>query len=1324
MSWFKKVIKQFIKEDHEEMEPFEAAEKQEDPLIRNEWNNEWKKEEDSKIIYKYPKGKFRFPVISDEEIGIPGRQSRQDHQAERRQNAQASERQEPAQAGRQSGQGYTEQQEHTVEKRQNAVTYTGRQEQSLNSNQHAPTNSGRQERQNERRQNVSVNKGMQEVQSDRRHPNRQEISNNRRTSSQAIHSRLKPRELPEESTPNPKSYQSKMPFKPTEIPSPIYGYNNRPKVDEKPKEEVVRTKKIDSSDFLTSVMRRKEAAEQAALRAELQKEESKESKFSEQSGTAETKMESNISNARDIEQIPKEIALNTEASVLNKATVQNSIPAVYSSEEELQPAFIMEETEELNSLIQHEPIVSLVVEEKTQPQEAEDVMYAASTVVYELEEEPLLQEEEKTSAKVDVMLPQEEKLYVEPAEVVELEEEPRLQEEEQTSAKVDVILPQEEKLYVEPAEVVELEEEPLLQEEEKTSAKVDVMLPQEEKLHIEPAEVVELEEEPLLQEEEKTSAKVDVMLPQEEKLHVEPAEVVELEERYSTKAESSLQFEELPVIEESAVMLKMEETANSIEEKLDFAVNENIQMEVEQSNHSVVSSEWTEEQPSIEKTEVTAVATTVAKQEQKDVEEIKEPQNAPVMKRALPFNVLMLNTDRKSLETKRKEQQIKKREQATQSITESAAASEAVYRVQEEQAAMSEPIVQVQEEQAVMSEPVVQVQEEQAAVLEPIVRVQEEQAAVSEPVVRVQEEQAAASEPVIQVQEEQAVLSEPVVRVQEEQAAMSEPVVRVQEEQAVMSEPVVRVQEEQVAVSEPVVRVQEEQAVLSEPVVRVQEEQVAVSEPVVRVQEEQAVLSEPVVDELPYYVFPEDELLSPPIYNTEHDGWIEEQTELLNHTFKNFNVHAKVVNVTQGPSVTRYEVQPEPGVKVSKITNLSDDLKLSLAAKDIRIEAPIPGKHTIGIEVPNRTSRPVLLSEILNSEEFKDSASPLTVALGLDISGKPIVTDLRKMPHGLIAGATGSGKSVCINTMLVSLLYKAKPEDLKLLLIDPKMVELAPYNYIPHLASPVITDVKTATAALKWAVEEMERRYELLAHAGVRDITKFNQLAEQNQQYAQKLPYIVIIIDELADLMMMAPADVEEAISRIAQKARACGIHLLIATQRPSVDVITGLIKANVPTRIAFSVSSQIDSRTVIDISGAEKLLGKGDMLFLENGTSKPVRLQGTFVSDEEIDQVVAHARRERKPDYLFEQEELLKKVQMSEDEDELFYEACEFIIEQGGASTSSLQRNFKIGYNRAARLIDMMEKQGYISEAKGTKPRDVLITEVEFLQLHDTEQH
>ncbi|MBU8879765.1 DNA translocase FtsK [Bacillus sp. FJAT-29790] len=474
-------------------------------------------------------------------------------------------------------------------------------------------------------------------------------------------------------------------------------------------------------------------------------------------------------------------------------------------------------------------------------------------------------------------------------------------------------------------------------------------------------------------------------------------------------------------------------------------------------------------------------------------------------------------------------------------------------------------------------------------------------------------------------------------------------------------------------------------------------------------------------EEISYYEFPSKNLLTPAVPQEETSEWLHEQEQLLNSTLKNFNVGAKVVNVTQGPAVTRYEVQPEPGVKVNKITNLSDDIKLSLAARDIRIEAPIPGKHTIGIEVPNRTSRPVFISEIINSPEFINATSPLTAVLGLDISGSPIVTDLRKMPHGLIAGATGSGKSVCINTILVSLLYKANPDELKLILIDPKMVELAPYNRIPHLVSPVITDVKAATAALKWAVEEMERRYELFAHTGVRDIGRFNELAEENKRYSDKLPFIVIIIDELADLMMMSPADVEEAICRIAQKARACGIHLIIATQRPSVDVITGLIKANVPTRIAFSVSSQIDSRTIIDISGAEKLLGRGDMLFLENGSSKPVRLQGTFVSDKEIDDVVAHVRRERDPEYLFEQEELLKKAQMIEEEDELFYEACEFVVDQKAASTSSLQRRFKIGYNRAARLIDMMEQQGLISENRGSKPRDVLITEAELESLQDT---
>ncbi|MCY7795682.1 DUF87 domain-containing protein [Bacillus spizizenii] len=459
------------------------------------------------------------------------------------------------------------------------------------------------------------------------------------------------------------------------------------------------------------------------------------------------------------------------------------------------------------------------------------------------------------------------------------------------------------------------------------------------------------------------------------------------------------------------------------------------------------------------------------------------------------------------------------------------------------------------------------------------------------------------------------------------------------------------------------------------------------------------------------YVFPNVALLDvPPAQVQDDTAWIEEQRQLLDLTLKNFNVRANVVHVTQGPSVTRFEVHPEPGVKVNKITNLSDDIKLSLSARDIRIEAPIPGKNTIGIEVPNRSSKVVDLRQMIRSSAFRTSKSPLTAALGLDISGNPVVIDLKKMPHGLIAGATGSGKSVCINTILVSLLYKADPSEVKVLLIDPKMVELAPYNKIPHLVSPVITDAKAATAALKWVVEEMERRYELFAHSGVRDIDRFNQLTADHHT-GEKLPYLVVVIDELADLMMVAPNDVEESIARIAQKARACGIHLLVATQRPSVDVITGLIKANIPTRIAFSVSSQVDSRTIIDIAGAEKLLGKGDMLFLENGSGKPVRLQGNFVSDREIDRVVSHVRKQMPPTYLFEQEELVRQGSALKEEDELFYEACEFVVEQNSASTSSLQRRFRIGYNRAARLIDMMEAEGMISEAKGSKPREVLIT-------------
>ncbi|MBC2135818.1 DNA translocase FtsK [Listeria innocua] len=512
----------------------------------------------------------------------------------------------------------------------------------------------------------------------------------------------------------------------------------------------------------------------------------------------------------------------------------------------------------------------------------------------------------------------------------------------------------------------------------------------------------------------------------------------------------------------------------------------------------------------------------------------------------------------------------------------------------------------------------------------------------------------------------------------------------------------------------------DKQALQKEPAAEIVQEKEVITEniqPVAITEERQ------VAPEYPSnYQFPSFGLLHPPVSKREDDSWLQMQQEMLDETLENFNVHASVVNRTQGPAVTRFEVQPEKGVKVSKITNLTDDIKLNLAAKDIRIEAPIPGKSTVGIEIPNQTSRPVMLSELMNTEAFQSSKSPLTAALGLDISGTPIITDLQKMPHGLIAGATGSGKSVCINSLLVSLLYKATPDQLKLLLIDPKMVELAPYNRIPHLVSPVITDAKAATVALKWAVEEMERRYQLFSHTGVRNMEKYNEYASHPDHTGEKLPYILIVIDELADLMMVAPNDVEESISRIAQKARACGIHMIVATQRPSVDVITGLIKANIPTRVSFSVSSQIDSRTILDASGAEKLLGKGDMLFLPSGASKPVRLQGTFVSDEEIDAVVAHVRSQGEADYIFEEQELLVKESVKENTDELFEEACDFVLSQNAASTSLLQRHFRIGYNRAARLMESLENHQIVSGINGSKPRDVIITKDQLAKLRNKE--
>ncbi|MFC7684339.1 DNA translocase FtsK [Ureibacillus sp. GCM10028918] len=468
------------------------------------------------------------------------------------------------------------------------------------------------------------------------------------------------------------------------------------------------------------------------------------------------------------------------------------------------------------------------------------------------------------------------------------------------------------------------------------------------------------------------------------------------------------------------------------------------------------------------------------------------------------------------------------------------------------------------------------------------------------------------------------------------------------------------------------------------------------------------------------YSKPSLDFLSPPEEKTEDREWLESQADVLVESLSYFQVTAQVESITQGPAVTQFEITVGQGTKVSKVRNLSDDLKLALAAKDIRIQAPIPGKSTIGIEIPNRISRAVQLSEVTCSDSFLESESPLEAALGLDLTGKPVTIDLRKMPHGLIAGATGSGKSVCINSILVSLLYKADPNELKLMLIDPKMVELAPFNHIPHLVSPVITDVKAATAALKWAVEEMERRYQLFAHVGVRDLPRYNKLADSKGEHGHKLPYILIVIDELADLMMMSPADVEEAICRIAQKARACGIHLIVATQRPSVDVITGLIKSNIPTRIAFAVSSQVDSRTILDSQGAERLLGRGDMLYLGNGMSAPIRLQGTFVTDDEIEEIIDHVRGQGEPDYFFQQDELLKKTEMVEEQDELFEEVCRFVHEQGSASTSSIQRKYHIGYNRAARLIDMLESQGYISEPRGSKPREVYITDSDLTSMFE----
>ena len=481
------------------------------------------------------------------------------------------------------------------------------------------------------------------------------------------------------------------------------------------------------------------------------------------------------------------------------------------------------------------------------------------------------------------------------------------------------------------------------------------------------------------------------------------------------------------------------------------------------------------------------------------------------------------------------------------------------------------------------------------------------------------------------------------------------------------------------------------------------------------------------------YKFPPIELLKgmPAKSPAAEQAELESTARRLVDTLKSFGVETRIVDISRGPTVTRYELQPSSGVKISKITNLADDIALNLATAGVRIEAPIPNKAAVGIEVPNKASNVVHIREILESSAFTGSKSKLTISLGKDIGGNAIVGDISKMPHGLIAGATGSGKSVCINSIIMSILYKAKPDEVKLIMVDPKVVELGIYNGIPHLLLPVVTDPRKAASTLGWAVSEMEKRYQMFAASGVRDLDGYNRVAEADGEMI-KLPRIVIIVDELADLMMTAPKEVEDSINRIAAKARAAGLHLIIATQRPSVDVVTGVIKANIPSRIAFAVSSQIDSRTILDSAGAEKLLGRGDMLFSPVGASKPARIQGCFVSDEEVEAVVDFVKGRQTAEYDsaimedIENRVLANNKDKSsssasaddgDDADPMLDAAIEFVVESGQASTSVLQRKLKLGYARAARIMDEMEMMGVVGPSQGAKPRQVLMTAEQLME-------
>ncbi|MCC3286656.1 DNA translocase FtsK [Bacillus cereus] len=1153
----------------------------------------------------------------------------------------------------------------------------------------------------------------------------------------------------------PSQESNRRPFRPTEMISPIYGYN-RPSVEKKvEKQEEVKEREdleisvegksvVDAwlekkgyklSDFSEGQAPTSSSHRAANQQGEQQYEENKKEEKSvvdqwlEKNGyeierqvplVEEKEVIKEMSTPQEVsadELLHKTVAEQMESAKLEKDVVvlneNNLQEELVASKVEHEDTILSEEikrnTEIKQPTIEVEkqaPEESVIVkaEEKLEetiiveiPEEVSKVEVIAETEELEevvMETEAPEEVEEEVEVIAETKEPEEVVMETEEVEVIAEAEEVEVIVETEESEEVEVI-----------AEAKESEEVEVIAEA-KESEEVEVIAETEESEEVEViAEAKELEEVEVITETEE-SEEVEVIAETEEVEVIAEAEEVEV----IAEAEETEVIAETkaPVVETFVALEEIQQEDEAIEQKSEFIhvaeadeqTKKDVQSfanvliaETEENRRVVEEAQVAEEQrvveeaPVVEEQRVVEEAPVV--EEQRVVEETPIAEEQPVVqkeepkrekKRHVPFNVVMLKQDRTRL--------MERHAARANAMQPSANVRVENKPVQQE---VAEPQVEERPVQQVVAEPQVEENPMQQVVVEPQVEERPVQQVVVEPQVE--------ERPVQQVVVEPQVEERPVQQVAEPQVE-ERPVQQVVAEPQVEEQPMQQVVVEQVQKPISSTEVQEKAYVVNQ-----------------RENDMRNVLHTP-----PTYTVPPLALLSIPqqsaLDNTE---WLEEQKELLDTTFNNFHVGAHVINVSQGPAVTRFEVQPDPGVKVNKITNLSDDIKLSLAAKDIRIEAPIPGKSAIGIEVPNKESKPVFLREILRSPVFTKSESPLTVALGLDISGDPIVTDIRKMPHGLIAGATGSGKSVCINAILTSILYKAKPHEVKLMLIDPKMVELAPYNSVPHLVAPVITDVKAATAALKWAVEEMERRYELFAHAGARDLTRYNTIVSEREIPGETLPYIVIVIDELADLMMVAPGDVEEAICRIAQKARACGIHLLVATQRPSVDVITGLIKSNIPTRIAFTVSSQVDSRTIIDIGGAEKLLGRGDMLFLGNGTSKPVRVQGVYVSDDEIEKTVDHVKKQMKPNYLFKQEDLLAKTEQAESEDELFLDACQFVVEQGGASTSSVQRKFRIGYNRAARLIEEMESQGIISEGRGTKPRDVLISEDEFAAMQET---